>query len=231
MVTILIAQQIAECLRKQEENVQLQGVWVFQSGSQWALEVECLRCLGILTPFVAVLDSCILCWEATPAFWNSHGSYKNCCLLQKLCIMRLAKSSYLGRVRPKHCEASMRTMSVGGVKVHTSVTDYFLQLPNFPSLPHHSSKCCLPPKGHGPIYIISTHDQNFGARVLCPLSSFKSAQLHVMQQHGDFQLLFCCLPRVKKIKGKMFIKLDHSYIKVNWKPEAGSVWDLTWSSV
>lgn len=28
MVTILIAQQIAECLRKQEENVQLQGVWV-----------------------------------------------------------------------------------------------------------------------------------------------------------------------------------------------------------
>lgn len=34
MVTILIAQQIAECLRKQEENVQLQGVWVFQSGSQ-----------------------------------------------------------------------------------------------------------------------------------------------------------------------------------------------------
>lgn len=34
MVIILIAQQIAECLRKQEENVQLQGVWVFQSGSQ-----------------------------------------------------------------------------------------------------------------------------------------------------------------------------------------------------
>lgn len=32
MVIILIAQQIVECLRKQEENVQLQGVWVFQSG-------------------------------------------------------------------------------------------------------------------------------------------------------------------------------------------------------
>lgn len=34
MVIILIAQQIAECLRKQEENVQLQGVWVVQSGFQ-----------------------------------------------------------------------------------------------------------------------------------------------------------------------------------------------------
>lgn len=113
------------------------------------------------------------------------------------------------------CEASVKTMSVGEVRVHTSVTDYFLQLPSFPSLPHPSSKCYLSPKGHGPIYIISTHDQNFDARVLCPLSSCKSAQLHVMQQHGDFQLLFCCLQRVKKIKGKMFIKLNHSYIKVN----------------
>lgn len=56
MVTILIAQQIAECPRKQEENVQLQGAWVFHSGLQWGLEVECLRRLGILTPFVAVLD-------------------------------------------------------------------------------------------------------------------------------------------------------------------------------
>ena len=73
MVIILIAQQIAECLSKQEKNVQLQGVWVFQSGLQRALGVERLRCLGILTPFVAALDSCILCWETTPAFWNSHG--------------------------------------------------------------------------------------------------------------------------------------------------------------
>lgn len=102
MVIILIAQQIAECLRKQEENVQLQGVWVFQSSLQWALEVECLRCLEILTPFVAELDSCILCWEATPALWNSHGSSIKCCLLQKLWIMRLAKSGYPGRGRPKH---------------------------------------------------------------------------------------------------------------------------------
>lgn len=34
MVIILIARQIAECLREQEENVQPQGVWVFQSGLQ-----------------------------------------------------------------------------------------------------------------------------------------------------------------------------------------------------
>lgn len=52
MVTILIAQQIAECPRKQE-NVQLQGVWVLHSVLQQGLEVECLRCLGIPTPFVA----------------------------------------------------------------------------------------------------------------------------------------------------------------------------------
>lgn len=31
MVTVLIAQRTAECPRKQEENVELQGVWVFHS--------------------------------------------------------------------------------------------------------------------------------------------------------------------------------------------------------
>ena len=56
MVTVLIAQQIAACPRKQEENVQLQGAWVFDSVLQQGLEVECLRCLGILTPFFTVLD-------------------------------------------------------------------------------------------------------------------------------------------------------------------------------
>lgn len=127
--------------------------------------------------------------------------------------MRLAKSGYPGRGRPKHSVKQVWRLCLWWGSEGTSVTDYFLQLPNFPSLPNSSSKCYLPPKGHGPIYIISTHDQNFGARVLCPLSSCKSAQRHVMQQHRDFQLLFCCLQRVKKIKGKMFIKLECHYIK------------------
>lgn len=123
-------------------------------------------------------------------------------------------------------------VSVGEVKVHTSVTDYFLQLPNFPSLPHPPSKCYLPAKGHGPVYIVSSHDQNFDARVLCPLSSCKSAQLHVMQQHRDFQLLFLLFTKSEKEKRKNAHKTRaRLYEEVNWKPAAGSVWDLTWSSV
>lgn len=123
--------------------------------------------------------------------------------------MRLAKSGYPGRGRPKRYVKQAWRLCLCWGSEGMSLTDYFLQLPNFPSLPHSSSKCYLPPKGHGPIYIISTHDQNFVARLLCPAANLH----HVMQQHRDFHLLFCCLQRVKKRKEKTFIKLECHFVK------------------
>lgn len=73
VITILIAQQIAECPRKQEENVQLEGVWVFHSVLQRGLEVECLRCLKIPTPFVAALGVHELCSVPGGHPWRSAG--------------------------------------------------------------------------------------------------------------------------------------------------------------
>lgn len=167
------------------------------------------------------------------------------CSLRVLCIMRLAKIC----IQP---EADRRYLNwpqwhncvfVEGAKVHTSATDYFLLSPSFSSFPHPCSKCYLPAKGHGPIYMVSTHHHLFGVTVLCPLCSCRSAWLHVIQWSRDLRLLFLLFTKHEFFifrcvcEGKNAQKWEGDKARtelltqIRWKPAAWCVRGPTRSSV
>lgn len=54
------------------------------------------------------------------------------------------------------------------------------------------------------MYMVSTRDCKFGVRVLCPLSSCKSAQLRVMQQARGFSAFVSTVYKMwkKKLRDK-----------------------------
>lgn len=110
------------------------------------------------------------------------------------------------------------------VKVHTSVTDYFLKLPNFLSLSHPSSKCFLPAKGHGPMYMVSTHDHKFVWWYQRPLTfpqpRICSAPCDAAST-GIFSFCFYHLQNVKRkkkgvcvemLRNGNLVKLEQSYL-------------------